>query len=83
MTNPKAAFAWIAIFSLVVQPGTPAEIFAVVVLGVFMLSTVIHILYAVAFSTPFVVRAYGRVQRYLHVVFAIFFAAAGVRLLAE
>lgn len=57
MTNPKAALSWIAIISLGLQQGAPLWVGAVIVLGTFVLSITIHLLYALAFSTPMMVRA--------------------------
>jgi threonine/homoserine/homoserine lactone efflux protein len=81
MTNPKAALAWIAIISLGLQPGAPGWVAAVIVLGTFVLSTAIHMLYALAFSTPFMVRVYGKARRGIQTLLGCFFAFAGVKLL--
>lgn len=83
MTNPKAALAWIAIISLGLQEGAPLWVGAVIVLGTFMLSLIIHLLYAVAFSTPMMVRAYGKARRTIQGVLGGFFALAGLRLLTS
>lgn len=83
MTNPKAVLAWIAIISLGLQNGAPMWVGAVIVLGTFALSIAIHLLYAVAFSTPVMVRIYGRARRGIQGVLGTFFAYAGVRLLTD
>ena len=83
MTNPKAALAWIAIISLGLQEGAPLWVGAVIVLGTFVLSIVIHLLYAVAFSTPVMVRIYGKARRGIQAVLGTFFALAGLRLLTS
>lgn len=83
MTNPKAALAWIAIISLGLQEGAPLWVGAVIVLGTFALSIIIHLLYAVAFSTPVMVRIYGKARRGIQVVLGTFFALAGLRLLTS
>ncbi|WP_049645107.1 LysE family translocator [Candidatus Rhodobacter oscarellae] len=83
MTNPKAALAWIAIISLGLQEGAPLWVGAVIVLGTFALSIIIHLLYAVAFSTPVMVRVYGKARRVIQGVLGTFFALAGLRLLAS
>lgn len=83
MTNPKAALAWIAIISLGLQSGAPGWVGAVIVLGTFALSIVIHLLYAVAFSTPLMVRVYGKARRGIQGVLGTFFAYAGLRLLTD
>ncbi|WP_430449668.1 LysE family translocator [Rhodophyticola sp.] len=83
MTNPKAALAWIAIISLGLKEGAPLWVGAVIVLGTFALSILIHLLYAVAFSTPVMVRLYGKARRVIQGVLGTFFALAGLRLLTS
>ena len=83
MTNPKAALAWIAIISLGLQEGAPHWVGAVIVLGTFALSIIIHLLYAVAFSTPIMVRIYGKARRVIQATLGAFFALAGLRLLTS
>lgn len=83
MTNPKAALAWIAIISLGLQDGAPLWVGAVIVLGTFALSMIIHLLYAVAFSTSIMVRMYGRARRGIQAVLGTFFALAGLKLLTS
>lgn len=83
MTNPKAALAWIAIISLGLKEGAPWWVGAVIVLGTFALSIAIHLMYAVAFSTPVMVRLYGKSRRVIQGVLGAFFALAGLRLLTS
>lgn len=83
MTNPKAALAWIAIISLGLQAGAPLWVGAVIVVGTFIMSVAIHILYVVAFSTPAMVRLYGKSRRVIQGVLGTFFAFAGLRLLTS
>ncbi|MEM7641275.1 MAG: LysE family translocator [Pseudomonadota bacterium] len=83
MTNPKAALAWIAIISLGLQEGAPLWVGAVIVLGTFAFSIIIHLLYAVAFSTPVMVRVYSKARRVIQGVLGTFFAIAGLRLLTS
>lgn len=83
MTNPKAALAWIAIISLGLQEGAPLWVGAAIVIGTFIMSIVIHVLYAVAFSTPAMVRIYGSARRVIQGVLGTFFALAGLRLLTS
>lgn len=82
MTNPKAALTWIAIMSLGVQQDAPFWVAAVLVAGTFILSLTIHILYAVAFSTPAMARLYRRARRGVQATLGLFFAAAGIKLLS-
>jgi threonine/homoserine/homoserine lactone efflux protein len=81
MTNPKAALAWIAVISLGLKQDAPPWVGAVIVLGTFLLSVAIHTLYALAFSTPVMVRIYGRARRVIQLALGGFFAFAGVKLL--
>ena len=81
MTNPKAALAWIAIISLGLGEGAPFWVGGAIVLGTFLLSIAIHLLYSVAFSTPVMVRIYGRARRSIQTLLGTFFAFAGVKLL--
>ncbi len=83
MTNPKAALAWIAIISLGLQNGAPLWVGAAIVLGTSTLSLVIHLLYAIAFSTPVMVRAYSKARRSIQCALGGFFAFAGLRLLTS
>lgn len=83
MTNPKAALAWVAIISLGLGEGAPIWVGAVIVAGTFALSVIIHVLYAVAFSTPAMVRIYGLARRGIQGVLGAFFAFAGLRLLTS
>ena len=83
MPNPKAALSWIAIISLGLQEGAPFWVGAVIVLGTFTMSVVLHLLYAVAFSTPAMVRIYGKARRFIQGILGTFFALAGLRLLTS
>ena len=83
MTNPKAVLAWIAIISLGLAPGAPVWVVGAVVGGTFILSVVIHLLYAVAFSTPVMVAIYGRARRVIQGALGTFFGLAGLRLLTD
>ena len=83
MTNPKAALAWVAIISLGLQEGAPLWVGAAIVVGTFIMSIAIHMLYAVAFSTPAMVRLYGKSRRVIQGLLGTFFALAGLRLLTS
>ncbi|MGI9412085.1 MAG: LysE family translocator [Hyphomicrobiales bacterium] len=80
-TNPKAALAWVAIISLGLHPGAPLWVGLVIVLGTTALSVLIHCLYAMAFSTVTMVRAYGRARRWIQGALGAFFCFAGLKLL--
>ena len=83
MTNPKAAMAWIAIVSLGLQSNAPAWVGLAIILGTFALSVLAHVLYALAFSTPVMIRAYGRARRTIQATLGAFFAFAGLKLLTS
>lgn len=81
MTNPKAALAWVATISLGLQPGAPIWVAIVIVAGTAILSFVCHSLYALAFSTPVMVRFYSKARRGIQTVLGVFFTFAGLRLM--
>ena len=81
MTNPKAVLAWIAIISLGLQPGAPFWVAATIVLGAGVLSAIIHCVYAMAFSSAPMLRAYGRTRRWIQAALGAFFGFAGMKLL--
>jgi threonine efflux protein len=83
MTNPKAALAWIAIISLGLQDGAPLWVGFAIVAGTSVLSIVIHMLYAVAFSTAVMVRLYSKARRFIQFALGAFFTFAGIRLLTS
>lgn len=83
MTNPKAALAWIAIVSLGLQDGAPAWVGAVIVSGTSLLSLIVHLLYALAFSTQTMVRIYSKSRRLIQATLGAFFAFAGIKLLTS
>jgi amino acid exporter len=83
MTNPKAALAWIAIMSLGLQEGAPLWVPVSLVVGTSVLSVLIHCVYAVAFSTPVMVRLYSRARRWIQGTLGALFACAGLKLLTS
>ncbi|MBP8937202.1 MAG: LysE family transporter [Agrobacterium sp.] len=83
MTNPKAALAWIAIVSLGLQHGAPTWVGVVIVSGTSLLSLIVHLLYALAFSTQTMVRIYSKSRRMIQATLGAFFAFAGIKLLTS
>ena len=83
MTNPKAALAWIAIMSLGLQAGAPLWVPVSLVVGTSILSVIIHCVYAVAFSTPVMVRLYAKARRSIQATLGALFAFAGLKLLTS
>jgi amino acid exporter len=83
MTNPKAALAWIAIMSLGLREGAPLWVPVSLVVGTSILSVVIHCVYAIAFSTPVMLRFYSRARRTIQATLSVLFAFAGMKLLTS
>lgn len=81
MTNPKAALAWVAIIAIGLRDGAPNWVAFAIVMGTFILSVIIHALYALAFSTRQMVRVYGNARRKIQFAFGAFFTFAGLRIL--
>lgn len=83
MTNPKAALSWIAIISLGLQEGAPMWVGLAIVGGTAVLSIICHCIYAIAFSTPAMVRVYSKARRWIQGALGTFFAVAGIKLLTS
>ncbi|MEM9575071.1 MAG: LysE family translocator [Pseudomonadota bacterium] len=81
MTNPKAALAWVAIIAIGLKDAAPIWVAAAIVLGTFVMSVTIHALYALAFSTPTMVKLYSNARRKIQFAFGAFFTFAGLRIL--
>ena len=81
MSNPKAALAWVATMSVGLQAGAPVWVAFAIVFGIFVLSIICHVLYALVFSIPFMVSAYSKARRYVQATLGAFFGAAGLGLL--
>ncbi len=80
MTNPKAALQWIAIVAIGIGPEAPFALGAALVIIATCLSLLVHLAYALAFSTSPVIRAYGRARRGVETALGLFFVFAGYRL---
>ena len=83
MTNPKAALAWIAIVSLGLRQEAPAWVGVMIVSGTSLLSLILHLLYAIVFSAPLMVRVYSKARRWIQATLGAFFAFAGIKLLTS
>lgn len=83
MTNPKAALAWVAIISLGLTPDAPLWVAFAIVAGTVFFSIVCHLIYAIVFSTSPLIRLYTRARRWIQGVLGVFFAGAGIKLLAD
>jgi len=83
MTNPKAILAWIAIVSLGLQADAPLWVGLAIIIGTSILSIALHCAYAVAFSTPAMVRIYSNSRRWIQGALGTFFTFAGIKLLTD
>ena len=83
MTNPKAAFSWIAIIALGMGTGAPVRVAAAIVVGTTALSIGMHAIYAVAFSTAPMIRIYAKGRRWIQTAMGAFFTVAGLKLLTS
>lgn len=83
MTNPKAALTWIAIISLGLRDDAPYWVGLLIVVGTGVLSVAIHCAYAIAFSTPLMVRLYAKARRWIQGALGAFFILAGIKLLTS
>jgi amino acid exporter len=81
MTNPKAAFTWVAILTVVVDPSAPVWVGTSIVLGVGVLSLFAYMAYALIFSSTLMIAAYNRWRRWIEVGLGVFFSLASYKLL--
>ena len=81
VTNPKAIFAWGALFAIVVPPGSPVGAVAQMFLVLISVSATVFWGYGILFSTPRAVAIYARLHRWIEATFAALFALAGLKIL--
>ena len=81
LTNPKAILSWLSLLSLGLPPGAPASIILVFIVGCLTIGSTSFIGLALLFSTGPVRRVYSHARRYIDGFVALFFAAAGIKLL--
>ena len=82
LTNPKAAFVWMSIAALGMQPDAPIWVGAALVGGAAILSFGINSGYALAFSARPVFALYLQARRAIQFTLGAFFAFAGLKLIA-
>ncbi|MEQ9643637.1 MAG: LysE family transporter [Alphaproteobacteria bacterium] len=81
MTNPKAAFTWIAGMSLALDANAPLWVGAVVTGGTVVANTAAHLVYAMIFSTSPMIAGYRRLRRWIDGALGVFFCFASYRLI--
>lgn len=79
MTNPKAAFTWLAILSLALDQTAPFWVGGIVVAGTGIISIFGHLAYAIAFSTTPMVNGYRKAQRWIDGALGSFFTFASYK----
>lgn len=83
LTNPKAIFGWLATISLGLPPGASAGSVLLVVGGCLMTGFTVFMAYAFLFSTQRAVSLYRSARRPLDALMALFFGAAGVKMIGS
>ncbi len=81
LTNPKAILFFGALYSVAVPAGVDWSYLAIIILGVGLQSTIVFHGYAILFSTPKVQAGYARLKWVFDGLFALFFGAAGLKIL--
>ncbi|MEM7171845.1 MAG: LysE family translocator [Pseudomonadota bacterium] len=79
MTNPKAALQWVAIVSIGLGPDAPAWVGAALIVSATSLSLVVHLAYAITFSTRPVIIFYQRFRRWIEGTLGAFFSFAAFK----
>lgn len=79
--NPKAILVWTAIMSLGIRPDAAPSVLPMIVGGCACLGVIVFSSYALLFSTPAMSQGYQKCRRSIEGVFAVFFTAAGIKLL--
>ncbi len=82
-TNPKALTTWIVILSLFPAGETPPAARVLLVAGMAVVATAIHVGYALAFSTKPAAALYARYARFVDAGVGLFFLSIAARLAAE
>jgi threonine/homoserine/homoserine lactone efflux protein len=81
LTNPKPALFWLSMVSLVIAPGTPMLVGAILVIGVTIIAFSWHLVLAFAFSLGSTRAYYLKARPYISIVFGLLFMALGGRLI--
>lgn len=83
LSNPKAIMVWMAIMSLGIHADASPWLLPMIVGGCALLGIVVFSSYALLFSTRVMSRGYQKCRRGIEGVFALFFTAAGIKLLSS
>lgn len=80
MTNPKAALQWIAIVGLGLGASAPLWVGLTLIITATALSVLVHLLYAITFSTQPVILFYQRARRWIEGTLGLFFTFAAYKI---
>jgi amino acid exporter len=83
MTNPKSALAWMAIVSIGIHANSPPWVAVSIIIGTFLISILLHILYANIFANAIFVSIYNKYRIYIQSTFGAFFFIIGTRLIFD
>lgn len=83
ITNPKAIFAWGAMFAVVVPPGSGLQDVMSALVLLIMVSMVVFWGYGFLFSTKGAILVYQRLRRWIEGGFAAMFGYAGFKILTS
>ena len=81
LTNPKAVLFFGSIYTIGIPPGAQLSQLLTVMVSLAAISFTVFVGYALLFSTPLATKLYLRARRWFQAVFAIGFAAAGLKIL--
>lgn len=81
LTNPKAIFAWGAIFAIAVPPGSTFAVVATTYVSLLAVSCCVFWGYGVLFALGPFVRGYQMARRWFEIAFGLLFGLAGLKIL--
>jgi threonine/homoserine/homoserine lactone efflux protein len=81
LTNPKAILFFGALYAVGVPAGTSPAALALVIAAVGLQSFALFHGYALLFSSPPLAAGYAKLRRWFEAIFAVAFAAAGLKIL--
>lgn len=80
LTNPKAALQWIAIVGIGLGDQAPPWVGIVLIVTATAISLIVHVAYAITFSTQPVIGFYQRSRRWIEGFLGLFFAFAAYKI---
>ena len=81
MTNPKVILFFGSLYAIGVPSNASPKVLAIVIIAIAIQSTFFFHAYAIIFSSPPIMRGYLRMRRGFEGLFAVAFAAAGLKIL--